>query len=686
MKRNRRSRLSIIIGVILPIFMLSVLFTFTGCGKEALNETSQNTLTTGVGEGTTKENKDEVIQISDIDGREEFSEKGHPLPGDVIREYVWKGPYKNAAKWQRVTDPNATREDAKRFLPNPINTITIDDLKDAEKVEVVIEMWGGHLDTLGKKVKINGNDWIDIAEPRSLGAYPERYMKYTYPVVSIPLEQFIEGENTFEFTCKSTRWGQWAFTGVVFRVYYKPESKNIIAGSVVLPEVGKALGEIIPLSVNLADKASKVKKVEYIGFYEDFDRDGDGIFKEWHYNYRYGEVSSHIGTSFEAPFSIKWDTSWIPDQEKPIMVMARITDENGLIYVTPAADGIHLDRNAKSVKMFKPYDVPEDFAVRARNIKKSKVKVTGDLSGIIDARMSIATWAGDHDGVYSFNGSEIAHNLGSSHDISYDEVKVPVELIKEGANEFSVSSETKEHSVEVMWPGIALKVLYGHSGNKPVPSQGSSGTQNLSESTKPATVPTSPKESATEPTQTKVAPTPVTTVPHEPNAKAIKVFTSADASVQSNKPDTNMGSDNTVGLFTSDSQANLGTKIYKPTLLKFDVKDIEGKMVSAKIVLNYKGQGSGTVEGKTLVYIVPDVSWKENEITWNNMPERGEKIFEYNNPTSFPTIVEVDVSEFVDKEGVYSFLFESNNSVRTTFYTKEWEESIYHPFMEITIN
>ncbi|MNO04359.1 hypothetical protein D3C81_2253670 [compost metagenome] len=50
--------------------------------------------------------------------------------------------------------------------------------------------------------------------------------------------------------------------------------------------------------------------------------------------------------------------------------------------------------------------------------------------------------------------------MGYSHDISYDEVAVPVSLIKKGENEFYIYSKTKEHAVEVMWPGIALKVLY----------------------------------------------------------------------------------------------------------------------------------------------------------------------------------------------------------------------------------
>ena len=44
-----------------------------------------------------------------------------PQPGDIFREYVWTGPWRNASGWQRVTDPETPRSDAQGFLPNPVN-------------------------------------------------------------------------------------------------------------------------------------------------------------------------------------------------------------------------------------------------------------------------------------------------------------------------------------------------------------------------------------------------------------------------------------------------------------------------------------------------------------------------------------------------------------------------------------
>lgn len=291
-----------------------------------------------------------------------------------------------------------------------------------------------------------------------MGENAQFYMKYTYPVVSIPLNQLVEGENTFEFTCQSNAWGQWTFTGVIFRVYYKQNREGLATGKVVLPNNGRVEGEQVTLAVELSDP-SKVKKVEYIGYYEDFDRDSDAIYDEWQFNYRHGNISAHIGTSEQAPFTVTWDTSWVPDQEKPILVLARITDVNGMITITPAADGLILDRTNRSVKLYKPYDVPKDFAVRNNDKRRCKVNVP-DLTGIKDARMVLATWSGSHEGEFFLNDNLVTDHIGSSHDISYDEVPIPLEYIKQGENVFMVYSATKEHDVEIMWPGIAMKVLY----------------------------------------------------------------------------------------------------------------------------------------------------------------------------------------------------------------------------------
>ena len=100
-----------------------------------------------------------------------------PGPGDVFREYLWKGPWENASGWQRVTDPQAAAE-------------------------------GGHAGTSAKRLRLDDHDWIAVPEPAAIPGDagrkpvddPQCYQYFTYPSVPVPLEQLSEGENVFEFT------------------------------------------------------------------------------------------------------------------------------------------------------------------------------------------------------------------------------------------------------------------------------------------------------------------------------------------------------------------------------------------------------------------------------------------------------------------------------------------------------
>ena len=85
-----------------------------------------------------------------------------PKPNDVFREHVWKGPYVNAGNWQRVTDPDASHAGAAEFLPNPVNSVTLENLEGAVRAELYIEQWGGHAGTSAKRLRLNDNAWIDI--------------------------------------------------------------------------------------------------------------------------------------------------------------------------------------------------------------------------------------------------------------------------------------------------------------------------------------------------------------------------------------------------------------------------------------------------------------------------------------------------------------------------------------------
>ena len=394
-----------------------------------------------------------------------------PGPGDIFREYLWNGPFVNAGNWQRVTDPDATAGGAKEFLPNPVNAISLDDLEGAVRAEVYIEQWGGHAGSSGKSLRLNGGDWIPVPEPAGIpngaGTHqrPECYQYFTYPSVSVPLEQLREGENSFEFNCDrqicfNFGWGQWGVYGVTFRVYYGDDKPHAI-GRVTSPTPGTVFGDT--LRVVLESDDDDVESVDFIGLYEDFDYEGNGIWRQWHYHYRYGEIRQHLGTATEAPYAVTWRTDWVPDQEEPVQVAARIRNREGIFYITQPVGDLTLDRPGRSVWLYKPFDVPGSWQTRANNIHRCKVFVVEDLSRATAAKMILTTWSGGHADAIGINDTMVVKRVGWTHDYSYDEVDVPLERLLPGTNEFYTFAKTVHHGIEVLWPGIVLKVQYAGS-------------------------------------------------------------------------------------------------------------------------------------------------------------------------------------------------------------------------------
>jgi len=385
-------------------------------------------------------------------------------PGDVFREYKWRPE----GKWQRVTGPDAKPDRAKAFLPNSVNTIAIDDLDQATRVEAVVEMLLCHGGTINKQMRINGNSWIPISESSSIpgdagtGGPDSEYQYMRYPGVELPLELFHEGDNTFEFTCScgtalGSYWPQWILYGTTFRVYYD-DSKPHPTGAMINPSKDSTIAES-PVFEAEAASPEGIKQVDFIGCYEDFNWEGDGNYRQWHYRYFFGEIKSHIGTATSEPYRVKWENAWIPTQDQPIEVVARITDNTGMSYITSAVQNIDLHR-PHTVRMYKPYDVPKRWSSRAGNKHQCKVDVGDDLSKARAAMIIMVTWNGVAANEIGINDEKVVTKVGKNHDLSHDEFPVPLDLIKPGVNTLYTFSETEHHGIEVQWPGMVLLIQY----------------------------------------------------------------------------------------------------------------------------------------------------------------------------------------------------------------------------------
>ncbi|MDD5688550.1 MAG: FG-GAP-like repeat-containing protein [Elusimicrobia bacterium] len=409
-------------------------------------------------------------------------------PGDIFKEkYIWSTPpaknYSNA--WWRVTDPNPSypngplEYDAPQdFLPNYIQYFSGLDLVGATRAEIVVEMWGGHIGTSNKQFKVNNNAWIPVPENTDI-SNPECYLNFRYPVAAIPISQLTSGTNAIEFTagpqiCGSFGWGQWAYYGLKLRIYYD-STKTHPTGSITSPAASSTINDNPTISAAVNTYTGGINHVDFIGYYDDFDEDGNGIYSQWHYMYvlRNGALTGHIGTVTSAPYTKTWDTTWVPDQAaSSIKFMAVIAGNDGMCYATSEVAGITLSRNV-SVKMYKPSNVPQGFTVMSGSLS-CNIIVPSNASPVTGARISVVTWngaAGTTTQSVTFGGTEIctAFPNAADHDYGYSNITVPASVISAGTKQFTLTANSGgQHGPEVIWPGPVLFVQYNTGGMQTV--------------------------------------------------------------------------------------------------------------------------------------------------------------------------------------------------------------------------
>ena len=384
-----------------------------------------------------------------------------PEAGSVFREFT----FVPRGRFFAECDPGSTREfcaERKHMTPKQLDL----DLKHATRAEALIEYWGGHIGTADQKFSANGNSWIPVPQPANTPTEPQRYYRNVMgtPPVAVPLEHLRDATNEFRFTCGrqiaySFDWGFYWVYAFTIRVYYDPSLVAHPTGAIVFPASGSTVGDSPVLNVEAQSPNGPIRRADLIAHYEDFDWGGNGWFRDWHYQYQHGSITHHVGSADGPPFEITWDTSWVPDQTAPIKVAARLTDDAGVSTMTDAVE-IRLDRPDRSVRMYKPHDVPENFGSRVGRRKSCKIDVPDDLSGATGARLVLSTWSAAHAEEIGLNGTILVPRIGQVHWFSYDAIAVPVQLLRRGENEFHIFSRTEEHAAEVNWPGPVLLVEY----------------------------------------------------------------------------------------------------------------------------------------------------------------------------------------------------------------------------------
>lgn len=394
------------------------------------------------------------------------------VPNAVFKEYTYPETEQFSEidpESSRLNDPGFQMYGKETQLPKSMNI----DLEGAVRAEMAIEFWGGHIGTSEQKFKVNGNEWIYLPQPQNTPEVPNCYYRTLLgnETVEIPLNDLVNGENIFQFTagpqlCNDFDWGfYWIYTFTV-RVYYH-DSIAHPTGQIFSHSKSDTIydNETFTISVNSEEKG--IQKIDLIGYYEDFDWEGNGVYEQWHYQLNYGVMKRHMGSSVTSPYRIKWNSEWVPDQGKPIKIMAILRDSSGFNYSTSIVDSLFFIRENRHVKMYRPFNVPTNFGSRTGRVKSCKIAVNDDLANATSARFAISTWSGfTHDDVrheLQINELPFATDIGSYHNYSYDYIELPVSCLKNNfsdTNTFTVYSEYEGHTFEINWPGPVLLIEY----------------------------------------------------------------------------------------------------------------------------------------------------------------------------------------------------------------------------------
>lgn len=398
--------------------------------------------------------------------------RAEPLPGDVFREYTWH----DNGRWQRITGPDATMAGAKEFLPNKVNAIELTDLEGATRLEVQLELLQSHSGTIGQSIRLNGGKWIPIGLPAEIPGKagsregpPDAWLTMLHRFVEVPLAEVKPGANAFEFTSKAgptglgSRWPQSIVYGAIFRVYYGA-GKPAPHGRVVVPTGVPGRFGTIELTVEPQPAAGRsIRRVDFLARYRGYDWRGEGVLTGWHYQTLFGELRRHAGTALAAPWKTAWDIRGVAGQDEPVQVAARISDDRGLCRITEPVT-LEKFKGLPNTKLFVAHAVPPTWQTRAGRRQGCKITLPDDLSGLREAKIILASWNGDQAGTIGINDTVLVKNIGFNHDLSYDEINVPISALKPGENEFFTTSDTVHHGIEVLWPGVVLVARFAPPG------------------------------------------------------------------------------------------------------------------------------------------------------------------------------------------------------------------------------
>jgi len=391
------------------------------------------------------------------------------VKSNIYREYNWIPEEQlNDRYFLRVggqLDYNTEPQNFKQGILNEGNIRMFENLnlEDAIGAELIFERIQSHNDTKGLRFQVNGHDWIPVPFPPTIKENAEQYMFHFSPRVPVPLEQLKSGVADIHMEVSPEQawgWPQNLFYGITLRIYYQNDK---VADDFEIAGVSE--NEAIQNNQEIrliTNHAELIDRVDFIGFFEDVNWQGDGAYRQWQFNFHEGKIGNHIGTAKSKPFKVNWNTEWIPDQSKPIKVKARIVLKTGLITETAPVEGLRLERNY-TVKLVKPFQVPDNWVTRNQRYTE-KISIPLESKNIQEAKIYWRSWSPCYSEGITVNGILINYeNEWPCYDYMEHCLDIDPNHLLKGVNSISTLKTALHngqmvHGMEVQWPGIQLKV------------------------------------------------------------------------------------------------------------------------------------------------------------------------------------------------------------------------------------
>lgn len=342
-----------------------------------------------------------------------------------------------------------------------------EDLSLLTGAELYLELWGGHPGTANKRVTINGRSTYPL--PR-VGT-EEKNCTYSYPALPLKITDLVNGYNALQFACDlgSTFWGHFIVDNACLRLALTNRHPALArAGfadftATVTAIAGAGDGESIRLTLATSASTERIASVDFQGFYAGYDENGNGQGTDWHGFTRARAPMAMLGTSTAAPFAVAWNTSLLPSQDQvAVRAVVHFKGETNLVFLTPPARGLRIpERNGRKVALYPARDLPQPFWSRANKAGRCVIELDLPPEQIERAELHVVTWTGGPGNVknyFTLNGHPFPVAEGTRHEVIYSRLPVDPKVLKQGANQIELLSDTEHHGIEVFLPGPALMV------------------------------------------------------------------------------------------------------------------------------------------------------------------------------------------------------------------------------------